>query len=319
MSSQQQQRRERVVRLLNLLAYIDKHPDSTLMEMARDLGLDPAQVRDDLDMLHLSGVGKNPGEMIDLEHDWMGVRIIDSQGLDKPLRLTPTEANALLLLLESLETMPGLVDSDAVVSAAAKIRAVTLGGGVDDAHHAAEPEAAEVIARAIGAGRQVKLKYYSVSSDATTDRTVSPLDTFHHDGATYLRAWEGTADTGALRFFRLDRVRSASPLGAASQAPAGAATGFNPADPFGLNAREAAQLRVRRDATWLADYWGIELDANALADPQETWVPARLRYGSEDWLVRFCLGQADRVKLQAPSELAEEVRRRVSAALKAIG
>ena len=114
-------------------------------------------------------------------------------------------------------------------------------------------------------------------------------------------------------------MRSASPLDTASQAPAGAAAGFNPADPFGLSAREAAQLRVRRDATWLADYWGIELDANALADPQATWVPARLRYGSEDWLVRFCLGQADRIKLEAPSELAEEVLRRASAALEAIG
>lgn len=307
-----QERQERVVRLLNLLAYITKHPGSTVMEMARDLGLDPVQVRDDLDMLHLSGVGKHPGEMIDLEHDWMGVRIIDSQGLDKPLRLTPTEANALLLLLESLETMPGLVDSDAVTSAAAKIRAVTLGGGVDDARQAAAGEAAGVIAEALAARRQLELTYYSVTSDATTTRTVSPIDTFHHDGATYLRAWTGEE----LRIFRLDRIRGASLADAPSDAPAGIA--FNPADPFGFSTRQAAQLLVRRDATWLADYWDIQLDTDALEDPGAAWIPATLRYGSGDWLVRFCLGQADRVRLISPSELADTVRHRVSGCLRAL-
>lgn len=308
-----QQRQERVVRLLNLLAYIDKHPESTVMEMARDLGLDPVQVRDDLDMLHLSGVGKNPGEMIDLEHDWMGVRIIDSQGLDKPLRLTPTEANALLLLLESLETMPGLVDGEAVTSAAAKIRAVTQGGGVDDARQEAEGEAAGVIAHALAEKRQLEIDYYSVTSDATSTRVVSPIDTFHHDGATYLRAW----DAGVLRILRLDRIRRA--LLDDARADTAPAPAFDPRDPFGFSTRPAAELRVRRDATWLADYWGLQLDSEALADADAEWVPATLRYGSGEWLVRFCLGQADRVKLIAPSELAEEVRRRVSAALGALG
>lgn len=308
-----QQRQERVVRLLNLLAYIDKHPESTVMEMARDLGLDPAQVRDDLDMLHLSGVGKNPGEMIDLEHDWMGVRVIDSQGLDKPLRLTPTEANALLLLLESLETMPGLVDGEAVASAAAKIRAVTQGGGVDDARQEAEGEAAGVIAEALAEKRQLKVDYYSVTSDTTSTRVVSPVDTFHHDGATYLRAW----DAGELRSFRLDRIRRA--LLDDARADTTPAPAFDPTDPFGFSARPAAELRVRRDATWLADYWDLQLDPEALADPGAEWVSATLRYGSGEWLVRFCLGQADRVKLISPSEFAEEVRRRVSAALGALG
>ena len=61
-----QQRRERVVRQLNLLAYVGKHPDSTVMEMARDLGSDPGEIRDDLNALLLSGVGMHGGQMIDL-------------------------------------------------------------------------------------------------------------------------------------------------------------------------------------------------------------------------------------------------------------
>ena len=93
-------RQERVVRLLNLLAYASNHPGLTPMEIARDLGADPVQVRDDFELLFLSGVGTGPGEMIDLEYSWKGVDIIDDQGMTKPLRLSPAEASALLILLD---------------------------------------------------------------------------------------------------------------------------------------------------------------------------------------------------------------------------
>ena len=42
----------RLVRLLNLLPYVSRHQDKTLMEIARDLNMDVAEVRDDLDRLH---------------------------------------------------------------------------------------------------------------------------------------------------------------------------------------------------------------------------------------------------------------------------
>lgn len=311
MSSPQQQRRERVVRLLNLLAYIDNHPGSTIMEIARDLHLDPTDVRDDLDLLHLSGVGKSPGEMIDLEHDWTGVTIIDSQGLDKPLRLTPTEANALLLLLESLETMPGLVDRAAVQSAADKIRSVSLGGNVDATRQDVRGDASAILADALATQAQVRFAYYSVTSDSTSQRTVSPINLFHHNGQTYLRAWDGEA----LKSFRLDRIAEAEILDVPAAAPH-SITGieFDAGDPFGLAAGHTAELKIRRDATWLVEYYDLELDPDAIDVQQETWVPAQMRYGSRDWLVRFALSQADRAQIVAPKEVAEEVRRRAGAA-----
>lgn len=310
-----QQRRERVVRLLNLLAYVEKHPNSTTMEMARDLGLEPGQIRDDLDMLHLSGVGKHGGQMIDLNHDWTSVRVIDNQGLDKPLRLTPTEANALLLLLESLETMPGLVDTATVDSAARKIRAVTTGGAVDDARHTGDASTAGLIKQAVTESKQLELTYYSLTSDETRTLEVDPVDTFHHDGQTYLRAW----DSGTLKFFRFDRIRQALLIDAplATQHPQ--APTLDPADPFGGFGSQLAHLRVRRDATWLADYWDLELDADELSDPSVQWVRATLPYGSGDWLIRFCLGQADRVVLDQPEELADALRHRAVSALRVLG
>jgi len=309
-------RQERVVRLLNLLAYSSNHPGLTPMEIARDLGADPMQVRDDFELLFLSGVGTGPGEMIDLEYSWKGVDIIDDQGMTTPLRLSPAEASALLILLDSLETMPGLVDGRAVRSAAEKIRAVTTSQAVGDAEHTADAGVAGTVAEALAAKRKLRITYYSASSDTVSEREVDPASLFHQSGATYLHA----AHNGEMRTFRLDRIQRAELLDAPSETPG---TDFDPADPFGMADRAQARLLIHPDATWLADYWEIELEEPSDedqqgAEPAGQWIPATMRYGSDDWLVRFCLSQADRVRIVEPPALAEEVMSRVQRGLEAL-
>lgn len=315
-------RQERVVRLLNLLAYASNHPGLTPMEIARDLGANPMQVRDDFELLFLSGVGTGPGEMIDLEYSWKGVDIKDDQGMTTPLRLSPAEASALLILLDSLETMPGLVDARAVRSAAAKIRAATTSQAVGDAEHDSEAGVAGTVAEALATKRQLRITYFSASSDSVTQREVAPASLFHQAGATYLQA----EYNGEMRTFRLDRIQSAQLLDAPSAATI---SDFDPADPFGLASRAKARLLVHPDATWLADYWEIELEpapttvdeeGNTVEVPREPgeWIPATMRYGSEDWLVRFCLSQSDRVRIVEPAKLAVEAKSRAQRAIDAL-
>nr|WP_231375782.1 WYL domain-containing protein [Corynebacterium aquatimens] len=296
-----------MVRSLNLIPYLHQHPNSTPMEIARDLGQTHEEVMEDLRRLQFSGRSKVAGELIDLAADWTGITIIDDQGLNTALRMTPTEANALLLTLESLETMPALVNHGAVTSAAAKIRAVMSSAGVDDVVHPNEEGHAGVLALALTQRRQVEVTYYSASSDTTTTRVVSPLSFFHRDGNTYLSAVEN----GTQKSFRLDRVRHAELLDSPSE---GSAQDFDDADPFGFSGRNVAQLRIRSEATWLADYWQIELGNSNATDctdgGTDSWVDARMPYGSEEWLVRFCLSQADRLELVSPVKLREEVARR---------
>ena len=234
-------RQERVVRLLNLLAYSSNHPGLTPMEIARDLGADPMQVRDDFELLFLSGVGTGPGEMIDLEYSWKGVNIKDDQGMTTPLRLSPAEASALLILLDSLETMPGLVDGRAVRTAAEKIRAVTKSQAVGDAEHTGEAGVAGTVADALAAKRKLRITYYSASSDTVTEREVDPARLFHQSGATYLQA----AQHGEIRTFRLDRIQSAELLDAPSDATdTDFDTDFDPADPFGMAAVSYTHLTL---------------------------------------------------------------------------
>ena len=307
-------RQERVVRLLNLLAYSSNHPGLTPMEIARDLGADPMQVRDDFELLFLSGVGTGPGEMIDLEYSWKGVNIKDDQGMTTPLRLSPAEASALLILLDSLETMPGLVDGRAVRTAAEKIRAVTKSQAVGDAEHTGEAGVAGTVAEALATKRKLRITYFSASSDTVTEREIDPASLFHQSGATYLHA----AQHGEMRTFRLDRIQSAELLDAPSAAT-DFDTDFDPADPFGMADRAQAKLLIHPDATWLADYWEIELDnAPEHAGAPGEWIPATMRYGSDDWLVRFCLSQADRVRIVEPAALADEAMSRVHRGLEAL-
>lgn len=298
-----------LVRSLNLVPYLRQHPEATVMEIARDLTLSPQDVMDALNRLHISGVGKGPGEMIDLVADWRQVTLIDDQGLNKPLRLTPTEANALLLTLETLETIPGLVDQDAVTSAAAKIRAAVKAPGVTDTIADTDPGPATVISQALADERQLELDYYSTSSSSTRTRQVSPEKLFHRDGHTYLNAWED----GEQKSFRLDRVRRATLFDEPSAAKG---SRFDAEDPFGFADKQVAGLLIAPHATRLIDYWDIELGERSSTPDDGGWWTATMPFGSPEWLVRFALSQADRVKVVSPQDVAEEIVRRADSARK---
>ena len=216
--------------------------------------------------------------------------------------------------------MPGLVDGRAVRTAAEKIRAVTKSQAVGDAEHTGEAGVAGTVADALAAKRKLRITYYSASSDTVTEREVDPARLFHQSGATYLQA----AQHGEIRTFRLDRIQSAELLDAPSDATdTDFDTDFDPADPFGMADRAQAKLLIHPDATWLADYWEIELDKPSEEDQKRVeasgeWIPATMRYGSDDWLVRFCLSQADRVRIVEPAALADEAMSRVHRGLEAL-
>ena len=307
-----------LVRALNLIPYVHQHPHATPMEIARDLGHSPAEVMDDLRRLQMSGVGSGPGELIDLAAEWTGVTVIDDQGLNTPLRLTPTEANALLLTLESLETMPGLVDQRAVNSAAQKLRDVMRAKGVPDAEQPQTSGPEAVVSQALSQRRMLELTYYSATSDTLRARAVSPMGLFHRDGNTYLSAFED----GDAKTFRLDRIKDAQLLDVPST-PAPKVT-YDADDPFGFRQANIAELRIASEATWLADYWQIDLADTSGDDGEKPggdeadepgWVAATMPYGSDDWLIRFCLSQADRVRVVSPPHIAQAVAAAGSAGL----
>lgn len=306
-----------LVRSLNLIPYFRNHPTKTPMEAATDLGMTPDELKDALNRLFCTGVGRNTEDMIDLTFSYRdGVTIVNDQGLNKALRLTPTEAGALLLTLESLETMPGLVDSGAVQSAAEKIRSImdAKTEAIYDSMATVAPEESEVqatIAEAVNQRKKVRFTYWSSGSDTSSERVVDPARIFIYDSEPYLVGWEDAREDH--RRYRLDRISDVQVLEETAQ-PRLRTLDFDPSDPFGFHSargEEHAQILVRSESTWLARYYDIELGK----DNRDGWVEATMPIGSPDWFVRFALGQADRVRVLGPDSLLEAIANRTTAAL----
>lgn len=305
-----------LVRALNLIPYFQAHPGRTVLEAARDLGREPARLIDELTRLACCGVGPWPEELVDLTASYKQVQITNSQGMDRPLRLTPTEAGVLLLTLESLEAMPGLTDREAVISAAAKLRGI-LGAetvAIYDSFAADDPAehtSQEILREAMEAGRKLRFTYRSRSSDRASTRVVDPARIFVTGGETYLTAWEEAS--GRHKNFRADRMSQVHILDEGSS-PHLESLPFDSEDPFGYRLiTEQAELLIHPDHTWLADYFPV-----TLGEPGEDgWVQARMPVGSKEWLVRFALGQSDRLQVTGPPELVEELHSRAASALAA--
>ncbi len=169
----------RLGRLLNLVPYFLAHPGISAAEAARDLGVTPKQVMDDLNQLWVCGLpGYGPGDLIDLSFSEDSIVVTFTAGIDRPLRLTSTEATALLVALRSLQEMPGVVDPSAAQAAIAKIEAAA-GTAATPADTVADPEpgtagdsdAAGQVRAAVRDGRAVHLTYYSASRDTVSERT----------------------------------------------------------------------------------------------------------------------------------------------------
>src|SRR5690554_8221056 len=92
-----------LARLLNLVPYLLARPGIRIADAAADLGVSEQQLRDDLELLWVCGLpGYGPGDLIDMAFDGDRVTITYDAGINRPLRLTPDEALALVVALRML-------------------------------------------------------------------------------------------------------------------------------------------------------------------------------------------------------------------------
>lgn len=296
----------RLSRLLSLVPWLEQHPGVSVPEAAEHFGVSPEELEQDLWLTICCGLpGHGPDQLIDIQFwdDDASIHVIDAQSLDRPLRLTSTEATALLIGLRLLAQVPGEHDRAALASATAKLEAaadVARGAVVvaDDAEH----DCAARLAGAIAQARAVRLVYAGVTRDEVTDRIVDPGALVRHGGRTYLTAW--CRDAGAERIFRLDRVLSAEVLDEPSQ-PRDLSPGMPSID--GLTVR----LRVEPRSRWLLELLGAAIDPVADGSPVETAVTV----ADPDWLVRMVLGQAGGIEVLEPASLRQRVRAAAEEAL----
>src|SRR5207248_4967456 len=212
---------DRLGRLLNLVPYLLARPGIRVAEAAADLGVSERQLREDLELLWMCGLpGYGPGDLIDMALDGDRVTITYDAGIDRPLRLTPDEALALVVALRMLAETPGTANRDAVERALAKIES-SAGALAEAAPVAVQlPGNADRLATIRGAverRRALHITYYAATRDETTERVVDPMRVLVAEGHAYLEAWCRRAE--AVRLFRVDRIDGMTELDEPSVPP----------------------------------------------------------------------------------------------------
>jgi proteasome accessory factor C len=307
---------ERLGRLLNLVPYLQTRPGVSLAEAAADLGVNARQLREDLELLWMCGLpGYGPGDLIDMAFDGDRVTLTYDAGMDRPLRLTPDEALALVVALRMLAETPGMAQRDAITRALAKIEHAT--GGLADAPVAVRlPGNTDRLAEFRGAverRRALRITYYTATRDESSERVIDPMRVLVVGGWAYLEAWCRRAN--AVRLFRVDRIDASTELDEPARVPPQARptdlrTGvlFQPTPDLPL-----VTLRVGRGARWITEHYPCE---EIVKGPGEYWTVS-LRASDLAWARRLVLRLGPEVGVLAPAELAADVGAEARAALAA--
>jgi proteasome accessory factor C len=304
----------RLVRLLNMVPYFQANPGISAAEAAAALGVSTKQLMTDLNQLWMCGLpGYGPGDLIDMSFSEESIEVTFSAGMDRPLRLTSTEATAVLVALRALQEVPGMVDPQAARSAIAKIESAA-GGELEMSAGTSAPEspAAAAVRDAVRRNRVLSIDYYSASQDTLSRRVVDPIRIVLVGDQSYLEAWCRGAE--GVRLFRFDRIDAAEVLDEPSAPPppavaAGPDTSLFDADP----SLPSATLHIAPSATWMFDYFPIRM-VRELPDGS---CEAQMTYASEEWMARLVLGFGAAVRALAPASLAARVQKAAVAALQA--
>lgn len=319
--------KHQVARLLALVPYLHAHGEVRLDEAAKALGVTPQQLFGDLKVLFMCGLpGGYPDDLIDVDLDALQgprgvrtdgvIRVSNADYLKRPLRLSPTEASAIIVALRALRNGAKDQTREVVDRALAKLEAAAAEGDAAariDPGADADTDLALLAARLRGAaeeGRQVLLAYYVPSRDEQSERVVDPRGVVTTGGQLYLDAWCHSAE--APRLFRLDRINHAEvldrPVETPREGPRDLADGiFSQSSELTL-----VTLRLEPEARWMTDYYPVE----AIREVGEERLEVDILVADERWLTRLMLRLAPYATVMSPVAYERTFR---AAAQRALG
>ncbi|MFW6869951.1 helix-turn-helix transcriptional regulator [Nocardioides sp. CPCC 206347] len=314
--------RDQVARLLTLVPFLHHRDGVRLEEAAALLGTSSEQVLRDLKVLFMCGLpGGLPGDLIDVDLDAIEtsegspvtegvIRVENADYLARPLRLSATEASAVIVALRMLRDTSTGETRALVKQVLRKIeKAVSTAGAnhVDvtpsphDAVQVAQVELTRVLNEAAVAGRQVRLAYFVPSRGEETERVVDPHGVVGHGVFAYLDAWCHRAASD--RLFRLDRIAKAevldSPISTPRRAPRDLQEGlFRDTDQPGST---VVTLHLGAEARWATEYYPMrdvrpQADGSAVVD---------LVVVDRRWLTRLLMRLAPHATVTGPQEFTD--------------
>ena len=310
---------DKVSRLLALVPYVQARGVASIEETAHAFGIEPDQLRKELEMLWLCGRSSGPEDLIDLLFEGDTVSVIYDGGLRRPLKLTAAEAMTLAVALRMLTELPGATEGGAAERALAKIE-TAAGQHLDttgvDIRLATQDRWLALAQRAVDEQRAVELRYYTAARDESTHRVVDPVRVFYADGMAYLEAWCRQAE--GMRVFRLDRFEDAQLLAEPARLPAD----LKPADLAGGVYRPApehllVELRLGPGWEWVSDYYPCESVDTVTGELGQREQRVSLRVANPAWVTALVRRSGGAVSVLAPGWLAQSCAESAAAALAA--
>ncbi|PKQ20735.1 MAG: hypothetical protein CVT66_03255 [Actinobacteria bacterium HGW-Actinobacteria-6] len=300
-------------RMLALLPYLKQGETLKLAELAAAVGAPEAEVAADLTALSYCGVPPfTPDEMIDLAIDGDTVTVYSAPpALDRPVRLAPREARALVAALQAA----GHGSDDPLVTrllaaASAEIDPAELAATLR-AGDASAPVVGiyAMLAEAIESGSKIRIGYFSAGSGTHSDRVICPYALANERGAWYVKALCESA--GDVRTFRLDRIREAEPTGERFERSQSVSASVIP-DGEGLPLavlRLAPGARHTEERDWPGAAFNLKQNGAVFAEvpySSATWVARRVAAG---------LGMIDAIETPEVRAAVREVAQRALAEL----
>lgn len=249
---------DRVRRMLAIVPWVASRPDGVpIAELCERFQVDRRTLVDDLATVSYVGLAPyTPDTQVDVVVESGRVWVHLPQWFDRPLRLTPEQALALVAAGQSLLAVEG-ADPDGPLARALTKLASTLGlddgEPVDVSLGGADTPLVGVLRRAAAEHRRVQLAYYTYGRDRHTERVVEPYRLYSDRGQLYL--WARCREAGGDRSFRVDRIGTVTLLDETFEPPP-----VGPARPVFTAPPEAPRvtLELAPAAAWVAEHYPID-------------------------------------------------------------
>lgn len=202
---------ERLRRLLVVLPWLMERGSAPVAEVAARFDLTEAELAADLELVSMCGLPPYVDELIDVFIDEGTVHVGVPRLFTRALRLNAVEAFELVVAGRAAMEMPGADPDGPLGRGLAKLEAHL---GIEPAAVAVDlerPATADRLADATRRAEELRVRYWSASNDATTDRTIVPRQVFADRGNWYVLADDDRS--GERRTFRVDRIESLEPTG----------------------------------------------------------------------------------------------------------
>ncbi|MCB0999248.1 MAG: WYL domain-containing protein [Acidimicrobiales bacterium] len=283
----------RVRRLLVILPWLAERGSASLAEMSERFQISEADLVADLEQAAMCGLPPFLDELVDLYIDDDGVAHIDvPRFFTRPLRLTAPEGFSLLIAGRTALALPGSDPNGPLARALAKLEAVLGSDGM--VLDLAQPPATADLVAAVDDLAEVRVSYWSASSDEMTERTLAPRAVFADRGRWYLLADDDRS--GDERTFRIDRILRCERTGRRVEArDVQVPSGDDWFDDLG--AADVITLRIPTTERWVVERFPVR----SVGDDGDHLL-VELAVASEAWLREVVLRLGPHAEVVAPDE-----------------